>query len=1018
MKHLFLLFSLILLTEAFSQRYNFKEYNVSDGLIHSTITAITEDQRGYLWMGTYDGGISQFDGNTFVNYSDKEGFTGNRIYDIEVDDKNEIWIGCEKAGLANYNGNKFTFYTKKDGLKTNKVRSILFTSAGQFWIGTSGGINLMKNDSIQEFEYNNLLPEYGVTSLIETHDNKILIATLKGLYIYNQGKLDSIKNVDGEGNGYIYCLKEDSKGDVWIGTHHGIAKYDGKSITKYNMGGGASHNIIQAIDEDREGNIWFATHGGGAFVYDGKIFKNLSEKNGLSNNDIYVVYKNSNDILWIGGDGINKLFGEGFKHLTKEDGLSHNRVFPIIEDEKGDIWMGTAGGGVSRYNPDSEKIINYSKKDGLTGNNAYALLESSDGEIWVATQSGLNKYEDGKFIQHPKYKGLEIWTLTEDNDGNIWIGTSYGVVREENINKTLYEYVDRPSLANPRQSILEMIEFLNDSYSSIHYSKSNGFANDMVYASNLDDEGNLWLGTYGSGVFKYSDNKFEAYNTNNGLNSNSIRRVVTDKEGGMWFGTEKGISHYKNGKIKNYTKEDGLWMNLIFNLVVDGDNIWIGGSKGIQKLTFNEYGDIVEETKFGEHEGFTSIETNGVGGLLDSKGNLWFGTIKGVTIINPDLIYYESSLTTSHITNIKLFFKEVDWMNYTDSISDWYRLPISLTLPHDKNQLTFEFTGINLKVPEKIKYKWKLEGFDHNWSPETSKREANYTNLPPGNYDFLVMASNEKDVWNPVPTSISFQIDYPIYQRWWFIILCGLLSISAIWGFVSYRLKHVRKISTAKQLMLETERKMVESERKALRTQINPHFIFNVLNSIQYYIQDNDPLVASRYLSKFAKLMRMVLDNSKSSSVPLVDELEALKLYMDLEILRSEQKFEYNIDVKNNIDVYDCYVPPMLIQPFIENSILHGIIPSTHKGVITINLSQNNHIICCAIEDNGIGINSSLKNKQNDKTHVSMGMKITSDRIDIINSQRSNEVNIEIVDISEFDKEKTGTRVTIYIPIE
>lgn len=1019
MKHFFLYLTLLLFTKSVSQHYNFKEYNVSDGLIHSTVTAITEDQRGYLWMGTYDGGISQFDGNTFVNYSEKEGFAGNRIYDIEADDKGEIWIGCEKAGLANYNGSKFTFYTTENGLNTNKVRSILFTSTGEFWIGTSGGINLMENDSIYEFKYNNLLPEYGVTSLVETRDNKILIATLKGLYIYNQGKMDSIINVDGENKGYIYCLKEDSRGDIWIGTHRGIAKYDGEKITKYNMEGDASHNIIQAIDEDRDGNIWFATHGGGAFFYDGKVFKNMSEKNGLSNDDIYVVYKDSNGILWIGGDGINKLFGEGFTHLTKENGLSHNRVFPIIEDKKGDIWMGTAGGGVSRYNPDSGKITNYSKKDGLTGNNAYALLESSAGEIWVATQSGLNKYEDGKFIQHPKYIGLEIWTLAEDNDENIWIGTSYGVVREENINKTLYEHVDRPSLANPGQSILEMVEFLDDSYSSVHFSSSNGFVNDMVYAANLDDDGNVWVGTYGNGVFKYSDSKFEVFNTSNGLNSNSIKRIVTDREGGMWFGTEKGISHFKDGEIKNYTQEDGLWMDVICNLVVvDNNNLWIGGAKGIQKLTFDEYGNIVGETKFGQYEGFTSIETNDVGGLLDSKGNLWFGTMKGATIVNPDLIRYKSSLTTSHITNIKLFFKEVDWMNYTDSVTNWYRLPVSLLLPYNKNQLTFEFTGINLKVPEKIRYKWKLEGFDDNWSPETNKREANYTNLPPGDYNFLVMASNEKEVWNPVPTNISFQIDYPIYQRWWFILLCIFLSMSAIWGFISYRLKHIHKIAAGQQLMLETERKMVESERKALRTQINPHFIFNVLNSIQYYIQDNDPLVASRYLSKFAKLMRMILDNSKYSSVPLEDELNALKLYMDLEILRSEYKFEYYIDVKENIDISDCKIPPMLIQPFIENSILHGIMPSSNKGIVKINLSQNDNIICCAIEDNGVGINSSLKNKQNDNSHASSGIKITTDRLDIINSQRSNKVNIEIIDINEFDKEKTGTRVTIYIPSE
>ncbi|MDH5474352.1 MAG: histidine kinase [Cyclobacteriaceae bacterium] len=1013
---LFFLFFFHIVFIGHTQRYNFKEYNVTDGLIHSTVTTITEDKRGYLWMGTYDGGISQFDGNTFINFSEGENFAGYYIHDIETGNDGTIWI-ASNAGLANYNGEAFISYTNSSGLITNKVRSLLFTSDDNFWIGTAEGINLMKNDSIYEFEYNHLFSKRSIRSLIETKDRSIYIGTWDGLFVYKNNKIDSIKTIHNNSLGIIHCLKEDSKGNIWIGTHEGIIKYDGSKITKYKVGEGDVNTIIKAIEEDKEGNLWFATLGQGAFLYNGEKFISISNKNGLSTNGLFSLYKDAKDNLWIGGGGLNKYFGKGFSHLGKNEGLVHDAVFQIVEDVNGNMWIGTES-GISYYNSVTGEINNYTEDNGLTGNTITSIIETKKGEIWVATLSGLNKFEKGKFIQHPKYIGMELWSLLEDKDGNIWIGMNHGIVKEERINKTLIEPINHMPILNNTQESIEISEFLKNSSSSVYYSGDNGFADVVSYVSSLDDDGNIWIGTNYNGLYKYSNEQFESFTIDKGLNSNTISQVVPDGKGGMWIGTDKGISHYHKGKIRNYGIKDGLWMEVIYNLVVDGENIWIGGTKGIQKLVFDENKNIIDNYKFDQYEGFTSIETNDKGGMKDSKGNLWFGTIKGATIVKPDAINYQTSPTTSHITDIKLFFEDVDWSNYSDSLTSWYKLPTSLILPYDKNQLTFNFVGINLKAPEKIRYKWKLEGFDNSWAPETNKMEANYTNLPPGEYTFLVMASNEKGAWNPNYSTFSFQINYPIYLRWWFITLAILVCITSIWSFILFRIKHLHKKAANQQLLLESERKMVESERKALRAQINPHFIFNVLNSIQYYIQNNESLIASRHLSKFSKLMRMILDNSKSSTVPLADEIEALELYMDLENLRSDNKFKYEIKISNSIDISDCRIPPMLIQPFIENSIRHGIIPSDKKGLITIRLSQKENIISCAIEDSGIGIKASLKNKTDEDTHISKGMAITSDRLKIINDQLRNDVSIEIIDLSEFDSKKTGTRINIYIPIE
>jgi len=1009
------LFIIFTFTFCYSQRYNFKEYNVQDGLIHSTVTTIAEDQRGYLWLGTYDGGISQFDGNTFVNYSEGQVFGGYYIWDIEPDPNDgSIWIASNK-GLVNFNGSDFTAYNDSTVMLSSHTWSLLFDSNKKFWIGTPSGIQFFKNGKFQDFEYNHLLSNKRIYSLEEASDKSILIGTFEGLYKFKEGRMDSLKTFENDSIGVVYCIKEDSKKNIWFGTHYGIGKYDGKKVFKYEMEGITGQNIIQAIEEDKYGNMWFATRGGGAFVYDGDSFNNISDQNGLSSNGLFSLFKDSNDVMWVGGGGINKYYGELFQHLSTKEGLVHNSVFPIIEDHNGDMWFGSEG-GISKFDTKTGEITNYTTKDGLSDHNVTSIMETKNGDIWAATQTGLNKLVNGKFIQHPKYKDMEVWNVTAGENNEVWIGTSYGLVKEKALDETLYRtYKPSSSVLGP-----EVPDFIQNGSSSEVFSKVNGFIDDAsIYTMNKDDNGNMWFGTMYRGLFKYSNGKFEKFSKENGLLSNGILQIKSDGRGGVWIGTNKGLSHYQNGEIRTYTIEDGLWMDMIYNVVVDEDDVWIGGAKGIQRVTFDDNGDIIDEMKFGQHEGFVNVETNDVGGMKDSKGDLWFGTIGGVTKVNPDKINHEISKTKTHITSIKLFFDDVDWSTYTDTISNWYRLPNSLILPPDKNQLTFEFIGLNLKIPERIEYQWKLEGFDNNWSPISQKQEANYTNIPPGKYTFLVKATNERGVWNSVPASFSFSVDFPFYQRWWFVLLSIIFIVSSIWTFISYRLNSIRKASAAREKTLEIERKIVEAERKALRAQINPHFIFNVLNSIQYYIQDNEPLVASRYLSKFAKLMRMILDNSKHSSVPLTDEIESLKLYIDLEILRSEYKFEYEIEIDESVDVNESNIPPMLIQPFIENSIRHGLMPNDHKGLLKLRLTQKNDNLQCIIEDNGVGINSSLEKNQDVKTdHVSSGMKITGDRLEIINTLRNNDVSVEIVDLSEIEEGRTGTRVTIYIPIE
>lgn len=1014
------LFCLTLATTVFPQRYNFKVYNVPEGLVHSVVSSICEDQNGFMWFGTYDGGISRFDGISFQNYTHNNGLPSNRIQVIYSDTNGILWIGTEDAGLVKYDGRKFVSYGTEEGLLSNTITSIVNDEQGKLWIGTSEGVNLFENDSLYAFDKNDHLKSTYVLSLMKTNENEVWIGTPRGIVTYNDGVIDSITVSDGLVNRYVKTMIQDSRGDVWIGTPRGVGRISSGEHTNFIQEGGQENNWVEGIGEDKIGQIWIGTRGGGVYVYNEGVFKHITDKNGLNSNTVLSITRGSTGVLWLGtvGGGVNKHTGDTFIHFGKEEGLSHDLVFSIIEDHKKNMWLGTYGGGVNKYNPSTGQIQSYDKEDGLSGDNVFSIMESSQGELWVGTMKGLSKFDGQRFQQHPKYEGIEIWSLFEDDDGSVWVGTQNGVVKEKNLGESMNKPASFWKNPNATSKNLSELSIYNDQYSSIYYSKADGFSNGIVNTITKDLEGNIWLGTDREGIFKFDGQQFKKYDIDSGLGSNYIMSVTTDEFGAIWFGTSKGLAVIVNDEVKLYTETDGLSCNTINSVIIDEQgSIWAGGTKGIDKIQFDADYKIIDVINYREQEGFVSIETNDGAGLKDSDGNLWFGTIKGATRVAPKSVLQAPHSTKVRISKIRLFFDDVDWSSFTDNTTPWFNLPIDLELENDQNQLTFDFIGINMKIPEKIQYQWKLDGFDKDWSPVTSKREANYTNIPPGDYTFIVRATNEVGIWSTIPANFSFKINSPFWQRWWFIFLSASLFILTVWGFISYRLKHIEKMALAQQEMLTIERRLIESERKALRAQINPHFIFNVLNSIQYYIQDNEPLVASRHLSKFAKLMRMILENSQSSAVPLSDELESLKLYMDLEILRTEYKFDYVINIDKAIDVNECMIPPMLIQPFIENSIRHGVIPSESSGRITLNLKLENDVIICAIEDNGVGINTAKKNKE-DSDHISSGMQITGDRLEILNMQRSHKMDINIVDLEDEGNGLNGTRVEIFIPLE
>jgi len=365
---------------------------------------------------------------------------------------------------------------------------------------------------------------------------------------------------------------------------------------------------------------------------------------------------------------------------------------------------------------------------------------------------------------------------------------------------------------------------------------------------------------------------------------------------------------------------------------------------------------------------------------------------------------------------VRLFLKDTNWLKISKEIDSVTLLPKNLRVNYQTKHFTFDYIGIKLSNPSSVRYKYMLEGFDDNWSSATDATFATYSNLPSGKYTFKVIAGDVMGNWNRVPAVFSFEILPPFWTKWWFVLLCVAVGLLILWSMYKIRVNEIRKKHHTQQL--EYKSKLLLLEHQSLNSSMNRHFIFNALNSIQYYMNKEDKLSAHKYLSRFAKLIRMNLDSSMNNLVPVSEEIDRLDLYLQIELMRFEDKFQYNISIADDIDIESIEIPPMLLQPYVENSILHGILPSGRSGRIDIKVEHNadQHIVF-SVEDNGIGIEESMARKVlHKRNHVSRGTSITAQRIQLLG--KMNNINISIngpYELKSAENTVLGTRVELII---
>jgi len=786
-----------------AQHYNFKQYSVEEGLPRSGIYCLLQDSRGFLWTGTEGGGLSRFDGREFVTFTIGNGLPDNTIRSLFEDKAGNLWIGTNGHGLCRYDGLNFKTFTTDNGLSNDYIRCITQGTDGDIWIGTfGGGINRLRfeNDSLSVtvFDKEGPLKSDNVRASLRDSNGTLWFGTDEGLISTNGENWKSFDTKAGLSNKRVLDLYEDQQKHLWIGTESGVNRMTETGFITYMLKDGLIDDRIRGICQDNLGNMWFGTQGG-VTRFDGNNFVSFTEKNGLSNDRIRHIIKDRSGNLWFGTyfGGICRFSGEEFIHFTESDGISSDQVLSVFNNDDGETWLGTLE-GVTELNPHLDgtwQIAPNPLGNEFSKQSINTIIKAKHNQVWFGTDDGI-LIKEGKKTSWLKTDGQRfeenVKAILFEGENFVWIGSDQGVTRFEN-SENGYTFNQYHSNAN-----------INESEVSCIYQ---------------DKLGRVWVGYLSSTPIIFQNEEFTLPELPPMLGK--VSGIVPDQNSFIWIGTEGGgifcyqvsSEEISASDFSQIGLKDGLSSMDIHQLVFDEEgNLWAGTASGVDQILLNNRAEIKDVQYYGMPEGFIGVETNENATSLDKDGNIWFGTIRGATRYNPQVkrkLLVENRL---HITSVNLAFENADWHTsaHSDGTEGYFRLPKNLRLPYSKNNLTVEYSGINLRTPRHVKYQWKLEGFSDEWSQVESKNFHSFTNLRPNEYRFNVRSTNGDGIWNETPAIFTFTVLAPFWMKWWFIAFCALVLIALV--FVVLKIREKRHLAETQKLQ-----GMVDERTKELR---------------------------------------------------------------------------------------------------------------------------------------------------------------------------------------------------------
>lgn len=954
------------------------------------------------------------------NYSVSEGLPQSQVFDVEQGQNGLLWVATRGGGIASFDGLKFNQFNKSDGLVHDFVNTVFCDSRGLIWVGTSNGLSLyngIRFRTIEILKNKNL----NISSVVEGRANEIYIGSNQGVFKRLNKKVYSINRDLGLPNTSVISMHFDSLNFLWIAHRKGLTRYKSGKSKQYK------HPFFkkampQCVFEDKNRNIWVGTYGKGICKVKGSTLHFVEQTNGLIVKDI-VEYERVM-LLSTLKNGIvvyNKSTGAVRPFIS-------NHILPTLNcrslkmDSWGNIWLGTSGGGLVKLF--QKKIENIHKEFNVKGSYVYAVTPSVDSGMWFTTNAlKLYKIKGNDIEEYGLNRNiypLKIKRVYQDKNANLWLGTE---------GKGVWMWNDEKMKRFSAGSFLSsnyVTDIISDKqgrtwvatthgvscFKGTQLDKKYNYYAKRITAIWCDRSNRIWCGTRNNGVFCLEEPTL-SFNVKNGLSDNAVRDITENKNGELIVATANGGVNYisiynEKQKIKSFKHLKGHYFNNIYSIGCSASNeLWLGTAGGVYKIT-HPFSKKVVVKHFGKSEGFSGVETTKGAVAKDLQGNWWWGTINGLMKVKTEASFVQLSKPRLALRKVSLFYNDIQETAYEASILNWYE-PNNLKLEFEDNHIGFDLLGVDLNKPSGMMYKWRLDGGNGRWSPYLKTPNIYLSNLSPGKYIFQAKAIN-KDGVESDQINFYFTVIAPFYYKVWFWISVVLVLVLVVLWRVKVRINKIKKEAEELNKKLLLEKEVLELEQKSLRLQMNPHFIFNALNAIQNLIRKQENKMARYSLSKFSKLMRDVLDASQEDIISISQEIQMLNDYLNLEKITRADSFDYKVEWTDNLDVEEEGIPPMILQPFIENAIIHGLGNKEGKGFVKVYINTQDEFLILTVEDNGVGFSKAKSIKaQTNIEHKSVALSIIQERLNALGSTGG----FEMEELQDENKKVIGTRVTI-----
>ena len=740
-------------------QYGIDTWNGADGLPQARIRAIIQTRDGYLWLGTANG-LVRFDGVTFTTYG-----MHDEVGCLTEDNEGALWVGTYGGGLSRFKNGQFTNYTTADGLPDNAIRKVAEDPEGNIWIATPRGMVRYSQGHFTTFTTADGLPDNFITALCTTAPRGVYVAAGGRLSRFVSGKFVTEPGVVDDSDGRMDMMTSGSDGALWMTFETSeIKRWKDGRLTTYTRADHKS-NRPGAIYEDAQGTIWIGTRDGLLRCQDGKFDALTTSEARAKLGVVLSMFADPEGNLWVGteANGLVRLRTVPVRMLTAEEGLSDNSTRCIYRDRRGDIWIGTYMG----FNRLSHgQVTAISQSDGNPIPTVTSICEDSAGRLWIAAAGRLYTWENERLNPIAGWtKVFDIKVMARDQLGNMWIGTD---------GEGLFRFTDGKIT---------------------RFRTRDGLGNNQIRTIFCDHRGVLWVGTT-TGLSRYQDGKFKNFDTADGLRNGRIMSLYEDADGALWMGTRDGLSRFQNGHFFNITDQDGLPDSYIFNVLDDGQgNFWLSNGRGICSVRKADLDALVagkrksvEALPLGYRDGMrTSLLVAGTqpNACQDQAGQLLFCSLKGMVIVSPQNRTFNNRVPPMYIEQVLVNRQEKS-------------VDCPGSLPPGSGEIEIHYTALSYVAPEKVRFKYRLEGMDTGWVDAGLRRFAHYASLPPGSYRFQVIACNNDGVWNETGASYSFRLAPHFYQARWFPVVVLLFLGGLAWA--GYRLRvhqleaHERKL--------------------------------------------------------------------------------------------------------------------------------------------------------------------------------------------------------------------------------